>query len=114
MHIEEARTALHGIIGALAELHRARLSHGNLRLENILLANSEDGTESVLLLDAGAHHLGVPPTPANGRTDRLASMGSPKTLAPEQIEGRLPDARSDLYSFGALLFELLTGKAPFE
>lgn len=114
MHIEEARPTLRGIIEALAELHRARLSHGNLRLENILLASSDDGSESVLLLDAGAHHLGVPPTPANGRSDRLASMGSPKTLAPEQIEGRLADARSDLYSLGAVLFEVLTGRPVFD
>lgn len=114
MHIEEARSTIRGIIEALAELHAARLSHGNLRLENILLASSDDGTESVVLLDAGAHHLGVPPTPANGRTDRLASMGSPKTLAPEQIDGRLADARSDLYSLGAVLFEVLTGRPVFD
>src|SRR4029078_2292381 len=51
MHIEEARPTVRGIIEALAELHKARLSHGNLRLENILLASSDDGSESVLLLD---------------------------------------------------------------
>jgi tetratricopeptide (TPR) repeat protein len=114
MHIEEARSVLRGILEALAELHARRLAHGNLRLENVLIASHEDGSDAIVLLDAGAHHLTAPPAPANGRTDRLTSLGSPKSLSPEQIEGRLPDARSDLYSFGAILFEVLTGRAVFE
>jgi tetratricopeptide (TPR) repeat protein len=114
MHIEEARGVLSGILDALAELHARRLCHGSLRLENVLVGTAEDGSDAVVLLDAGAYHLGVAPVPANGRSDRLASLGSPKALSPEQIEGRLPDARSDLYSFGAVLFEVLTGRPVFE
>jgi tetratricopeptide (TPR) repeat protein len=114
MHIEEARGMLLGILSALSELHARRLAHGNLRLENVLVGTAHDGSEAVILLDAGAYHLGPAPAPANGKSDRLAAIGSPKSLAPEQIEGRLPDARSDLYSFGAVLFEVLTGRPPFD
>ncbi len=114
MHIEEARGVLQGILQALAHLHDRRLVHGSLRLENILVGTAKDGSDAVVLLDAGTYHLGVAPVPANGRSDRLASMGSPKTLSPEQIQGRLPDASSDLYSFGAVLFEVLTGRPVFE
>ena len=114
MHIEEARGVLSGILEALAQLHARRLAHGSLRLENVLVGTAADGSDSVVLLDAGGYHLGVAPPPANGRSDRLASIGSPKTLSPEQIEGRLPDARSDLYSFGAVLFEVLTGRPVHE
>ena len=114
MHIEEARGLVASIVRALEALHASRLVHGSLRPENILVGKTDDGAERVVLLDAGTYHLGVPPVPANGRSDRLAALGSPKTLSPEQIEGRLPDARSDLYSFGAVLFEVLTGRAVFE
>lgn len=114
MHIEEARGLSRSIVQALEALHGSRLVHGSLRPENVLVGKTDDGSERVVLLDAGTYHLGIPPVPANGRSDRLAALGSPKTLSPEQIEGRLPDARSDLYSFGAVLFEVLTGRAVFE
>jgi tetratricopeptide (TPR) repeat protein len=114
VHVEEARGLLQGILEALGELHTKRLVHGSLRLENVLVGTDEDGADIVVLLDAGAYHLNVAPGPANGRSDRLASIGSYKAMSPEQIEGRLPDARSDLYSFGAVFYELLTGRPVFE
>ncbi|HVU04393.1 MAG TPA: protein kinase [Polyangiaceae bacterium] len=114
MHVDEARGVIQGILEALSALHEHRLVHGSLRLENILVGTADDGSDRVVLLDAGTYHLSVPAPPANGRTDRLAALGSPKTLSPEQIEGRLPDAKSDLYSFGAVLFEVLTGRPVFE
>ena len=114
VHVEEARAMLHGILDALGALHAHRLVHGSLRLENVLVGSASDGADQIVLLDAGAYHLTAAPGPANGRSDRLASIGSYKTMSPEQIEGRLPDAKSDLYSFGAVLYELLTGRPVFE
>lgn len=114
LHIDELRGILQGVLAALAALHGHRLVHGCLRLENVLISQAEEGADRVTLLDAGAYHLGVPPAPANGRTDRLEALGSPRSLSPEQVEGRLPDPRSDLYSFGAVLFELLSGRPVFE
>jgi tetratricopeptide (TPR) repeat protein len=114
MHVDEARSMLQGILEALGELHAKRLVHGSLRLENVLLGTKDDGSDVVVLLDAGAYHLTAAPGPANGRSDRLASIGSYKAMSPEQIEGRLPDAKSDLYSFGAVLYEVLTGRPVFE
>lgn len=114
LHLDELRPLFRGVLDALAALHSHRLVHGGLRLENVLIGTAGDGSEMVVLLDGGAHHLGAPAAPANGRTDRLEMLGSPKSLSPEQVEGRLPDARSDLYSFGALLFEGLTGRPVFD
>jgi tetratricopeptide (TPR) repeat protein len=114
VHVEEARDLLQGILDALGELHGKRLVHGSLRLENVLVGTNAEGDDVIVLLDAGAYHLTVAPGPANGRSDRLASIGSYKAMSPEQIEGRLPDPKSDLYSFGAVLYELLTGRPVFE
>jgi tetratricopeptide (TPR) repeat protein len=115
MHIEEARGLLRGVLDALAALHGNRLVHGALRLENVLIRTADDGSDAVALLDAGGYHLGLAPLAGkNGQRDRLASLGSPKSISPEQIEGRLPDPQSDFYAFGAVLYEVLTGRPVFE
>lgn len=96
----QLRGLVRPILDALAQMHARRLAHGELSLENVLLHENGDGAR-VVLLDAGTHHL------------HPSAFGSPKSVSPEQIRGRPADARSDVYSFAALLFELLTGKAPF-
>ena len=111
IRLTEAREILHGILGALAALHERRLAHGDLRLENILLVPSFAG-EHVVLLDPGSDHLRAPAPIANGQGSRLATLGG-DTLAPEQIAGKVADARSDVYAFGALLHQLLSGKPVF-
>lgn len=94
-------TILREVLQALAALHARRMAHGNLRLENVIVTT--DG-EHVVLVDAGG--------------DRWRDARSPFTgsspVAPEQLRGRRPDAQSDLYAVGALAFELLTGRPPFD
>ncbi|MBM4362716.1 MAG: serine/threonine protein kinase, partial [Deltaproteobacteria bacterium] len=110
MHVEEARPVLRSILEALEALHAGRLVHGALRAENVLLRTSADGTDSVVLLDAGAHLLDL----GRGATrEPLARMGSARSLSPEQIHGETPDHGSDLYSFGAIAYEVLSGQPPF-
>jgi tetratricopeptide (TPR) repeat protein len=95
----ELRGLVRPILDALSQMHARRLAHGDLSLENVLL--HENGGARVVLLDTGTYHL------------HASGLGSSKTAAPEQVRGKSPDARSDVYSFAALLFELLTGKPPF-
>lgn len=109
IYLEDARPLVRNILEPLAALHARRIAHGDLRPENILI--DEDG--GVTLLDAASHFLSAQQPAANGQSDRLGALGSAKTLAPEQIQGSLADARSDVYAFGGVLFEILTGRPLF-
>jgi tetratricopeptide (TPR) repeat protein len=113
LHFNEARPILRAILEALAALHKRRIAHGDLRLENVITFRAADGTQQAVLLDAGSDRLRARPRMANGRTELFATAASPKTVAPEQIKGNVADPRSDVYSFGALLYELVSGKSPF-
>ena len=67
----------------------------------------------MVLLDAGSDRLRARPRLGSARTELFATSASAKTAAPEQIRGLVADSASDVYSFGAMAFELLTGRAPF-
>ncbi len=114
MHVNEARALLQGILEPLAALHRRRIAHGDLRLENVLVARSSDGSSRLVLLDAGSDRLRARARVSSGQKELFSTVGSPKTVAPEQIRGLAADPRSDVYSFGAMLFEILSGKPLFD
>jgi tetratricopeptide (TPR) repeat protein len=113
LHISDARPLLRAVLEALTALHERRIAHGDLRLENVVAFRTPEGALRVVLLDAGSDRLRARPRVANGRTELFSTAASPKTAAPEQIRGYGSDPRSDVYSFGAMAFELLTGKPPF-
>lgn len=113
LHINEARPLLKAVLEALSGLHARRLAHGDLKLENVIAQRAPDGTQRVVLLDAGSDRLRARPRTSNARTELFATAASPKTVAPEQIQGAIADPRSDVYSFGALVYELVSGKPPF-
>ncbi|MCA9641931.1 MAG: tetratricopeptide repeat protein [Myxococcales bacterium] len=114
MHINEARPLLQGILEPLAALHKKRIAHGDLRLENVLVSRGSDGTSRLVLQDAGSDRLRARARVNSGQRELFSTVGSPKTVSPEQIRGMGADPRADVYSFGALLFEVLSGKPPFE
>jgi tetratricopeptide (TPR) repeat protein len=113
MHLNEARGLVKTILEALAALHERQLSHGDLRLENVIVIRRPDGDQDVVLLDAGSDRLRARTRAHNGGHELFSIVGSPRTVAPEQIRGYASDPRSDVYSFGALLYEVLTGKPVF-
>lgn len=113
-HINELRPILKGTLEALAALHRAGLQHGDLKMDHCLIARgAEPQTMKVWLIDFGGDRLRPRYAPANGHFGFLAVYGSPKTIAPEQVRGKQGDARADVYAFGAMLYELLSGKPVF-
>jgi tetratricopeptide (TPR) repeat protein/tRNA A-37 threonylcarbamoyl transferase component Bud32 len=113
LHVNEARPLIKGILEALAALHEQRVAHGDLRLENLILTRNADGTQRVVLVDAGSDRLRARARTNNGRAELFSTVGSPSAVSPEQIRGLVADPVSDVYSFGAVLYQILSGKPVF-
>lgn len=111
VHITETLPLLNAILEPLARLHEQRIVHGDLRPENVLVHRDAQGQAQVLLLDAGTDRLHAR-TRDPGELD--STIVSPKAIAPELLNGQPSTAASDVYAFGALVYEVLTGHPPFE
>jgi serine/threonine-protein kinase len=98
------------VLAALCEAHALGICHRDLKPENVILLPRHDGTESVKVVDFGLAKLAV-----DARlTEPNTVLGTPMYMAPEQFIGRELDGRADLYSLGVLMYELLTGRLPFD
>jgi len=94
------------ICDGLAEAHRQGTIHRDLKPSNIMI--DRDG--NVRIMDFGiARSLGV-----KGLTGAGTIIGTPEYMSPEQVEDKEVDRRSDIYSLGIILYEMLTGSVPFE
>jgi eukaryotic-like serine/threonine-protein kinase len=100
------------ICGALAEAHELGIVHRDLKPENVLITRTGNGRDYAKVLDFGLAKLEQQQAPTTA-TDRQQIVGTPYFMSPEQIRGDDVDARSDIYSFGCLMFELLTGQHLF-
>ncbi|MFG0320136.1 MAG: serine/threonine-protein kinase, partial [Planctomycetota bacterium JB042] len=91
------------VLRALAFVHRRGIVHRDLKPENVIVSD-RDGVARATVIDFGL---------ASDRRDPAASVGGTLAyLAPEVLEGGAPDARSDLYGLGILLYEVLSGRRP--
>jgi eukaryotic-like serine/threonine-protein kinase len=114
------------ICEGLEKAHRSGIVHRDLKPSNVMLTKSGAKLMDFGLAKPNESTSGSKSgTPAYSAVATLASMASPVTMAgtvvgtlqymsPEQIQGKEADARSDIFSFGAMLYEMLTGKRAFE
>jgi serine/threonine-protein kinase len=99
------------VADALAYAHARGLVHRDIKPANVLLSDEGAGLARVKVAD-----FGIAKATAASSSDLTATgtlLGTPKYLSPEQVEGKEPDARADLYSLGVVLFEMLAGRPPF-
>ncbi|MBX7100394.1 MAG: protein kinase [Myxococcaceae bacterium] len=110
----EALTLADQILDALSAAHSAGVVHRDLKPGNVFLVEENQGARYAKLVDFGLARMA--PLDAlnnpNGRAS-MALVGTPLYLAPEQATGQATTPRTDLYSFGVVLFELVSGKPPF-
>jgi len=104
---ERALELTAGVLEALSYSHRAGIVHRDIKPANVMLTPSG----AVKVMDFGIARA-VADTSAT-MTATAAVIGTAQYLSPEQARGETVDARSDLYSAGCLLYELLTGRPPF-
>ena len=113
MHEERVSRIAGQICRALREAHSLGVIHRDLKPANIFLMRHGDDEDFVKILDFGlVKH--VNERPEEQLTQTGLFMGSPKYMAPEQIQGGHVDTRTDVYSLGIMMYEMLAGKVPFD
>ncbi len=100
------------LIGALSYAHSQKVIHRDLKPSNIVIVDS-NGQEEAILVDFGIAKI-IDQETGQSSTQTGALLGSTAYMSPEQCIGGHIDERTDIYSFGCVMIEALTGKAPYE
>jgi serine/threonine-protein kinase len=96
-----------GVLDALEYIHANGVVHRDLKPENIMV----DDKDNIKLIDFGI--AGDAAAKRLTYANFTAAIGTPNYISPEQVKGKRGDGRSDIYSVGVILYEMLTGKLPF-
>ncbi len=101
-------------LGALGEAHDMHIIHRDMKPDNILLTEYRSEKDFVKVLDFGIAKVKEPDgKPQQKLTQAGVVYGTPEYLSPEQAQAAELDHRTDLYSMGVILYEMITGKVPF-
>jgi len=106
LHVNKTVQYAKQICEGLAEAHRWDVVHRDLKPHNIMI----DPTGTVRIMDFGIARS----VQTKGWTGEGIAVGTPEYMSPEQAEGQDVDKRTDIYSLGIILYEMITGKVPFE
>ncbi len=109
---ETARDILCQICDGMQAIHDAGIIHRDLKPDNLILQKNNGHGEIVKIIDFGLAR--KESSKRHFATVEGSVMGSPEYMAPEQAKGQKTDVRTDVYAFGVVFYELLTGAPPFE
>jgi serine/threonine-protein kinase len=113
MALSRALPIFQQICRALGAAHQRGIIHRDLKPENVFVLRRLDGSDFVKVLDFGIAK--GPGAPEAKRVTRAGSIiGTPEYMSPEQASATAIDRRSDVYAFGVLAYETLTGRLPFD
>ena len=110
---EEGVPLICQMAAALTAAHRAGVVHRDLKPDNVFLVPEDSGTR-VVLTDFGVARRSTPASRDESLTASNVLLGTPDYMAPEQLELEIATPASDIYTLGLVMFEMLTGKPPFE
>ncbi len=104
------------IAGSLQEAHQQGVIHRDLKPDNVVLTQRAGEKDVVKLLDFGiaARTESADAQKEQKLTQQGMVLGTPPYMSPEQFTGKALDARSDIYSLGVMVYEMLTGRLPFD
>ncbi|ATB41718.1 hypothetical protein CYFUS_007188 [Cystobacter fuscus] len=102
------------VLGALSAAHGVGVIHRDLKPGNLFVVQESNGTEYMKVLDFGLAKQAAAPHSATPQTRASMIVGTPDYMAPEQACGQEVSPRTDLYAVGIILFEMLTGRLPFQ
>lgn len=111
--ISEVLSLVEQVCSVLEVMHRKGIVHRDLKPDNIFFHKQED-REVVKVLDFGIAKVNGGTLIEGRLTSTGALLGTPHYMSPEQCQGMKLDGRSDLYSFGIIIYELLSGSLPFD
>jgi outer membrane protein OmpA-like peptidoglycan-associated protein len=111
MTTSEALPIVLQVLEGLAAIHAAGIVHRDLKPENVCLLEETSGVRAVVMDFGVARSLNVPRSLLSLSGEPL--MGTLEYMAPEQLRGETPTPAFDVYAFGVVIFEMLTGKRPF-
>ncbi|HWX42932.1 MAG TPA: serine/threonine-protein kinase, partial [Blastocatellia bacterium] len=110
----EALIIMNQVCAAVYAAHNKGIIHRDLKPDNIWLVQSDKALEMVKVLDFGIAKLKTSSDKATSLTQHGMIVGTPYYMSPEQCRGEDLDPRSDVYSLGVILYQLLTGRVPFD
>ena len=114
MPIDEAAEIAGQVADGVDTAHRSGIVHRDLKPSNIILTRDHLGQLQAKVVDFGVAKLKEYSTTGGGLTASGSLIGTPRYMSPEQCSGHTTDERSDIYSIGVILFEMLTGQPPFD